>query len=189
MNLPLHFGVKSAETWVYSSKWKPSKSTKYANISWRGFVLQILGYAKYFFIDYLEKGKTIHSDNYIVLLVSLKDEITKRRPQMLKKKCSFTKTMHRVTSRSQRWENYINCTSNCFWTHPFSRDLSPSNNWLFAEIKKMFQGKILGSNVEVISETDAYFEVKDKSFNKNGTELLEKRSNQYITLEGDYFDE
>ena len=32
-------------------------------------------------------------------------------------KCSFTKTMHRVTSWSQWWQNYMNCTSNCFWTH------------------------------------------------------------------------
>ena len=35
-----------------------------------------------------------------------------------RRKCSFTKTMHRVTSQSQRWQNYMNCTSNCFRTHP-----------------------------------------------------------------------
>ena len=42
---------------------------------------------------------------------------------------------------------------------------------------------------KVISETEVYFEVKDKSFNKNGIELLEKRWNQCITLEGDYVDQ
>ena len=52
----------------------------------------------------------------------------------------------------------------------------------------MLQGKRFGSN-EVISETEAYFEAKDKLFNKKGTELLEKRWNQCITLEGDYVDE
>ena len=26
--------------------------------------------------------------------------------------------MPRVTSRLQRWQNYMNCTSNCFCTHP-----------------------------------------------------------------------
>ena len=27
-------------------------------------------------------------------------------------------SLHRVTSQSQRWQNYMNCTSNCFCTHP-----------------------------------------------------------------------
>ena len=51
------------------------------------------------FIDYLEKGKTINSDYYCALLDRLKKEITKKRPHMQRKKFSFTKTMHRVTSR------------------------------------------------------------------------------------------
>ena len=59
--------------------------------------------------------------------------------------------------------------------HPaYSPDLAPSNYWLFADLKRMLQGKRFGSN-EVISETEAYFEAKDKSFNKKGIELLEKR--------------
>ena len=53
------------------------------------------------FIDYLQKGRTINSEYYIALLVRLKEEITKKRPQMKKKRCSFTKTMHRVTSQLQ----------------------------------------------------------------------------------------
>ena len=70
------------------------------------------------FIDYLEKGRIINSEYYIALLVHLKKEISKKQPQMKKKKCSFTKTMHRVTSLAQRWQNYMNCTLNCFCTHP-----------------------------------------------------------------------
>ena len=49
----------------------------------------------------------------------------------------------------------------------------------------MLQRKRFGSNEEVISETDA----KDKSFYKKGIKLLEKRWNQFITLEGDYVNE
>ena len=37
------------------------------------------------FIDYLEKGRTINSDHYIVLLMHLKEEIAKKQPQMKKK--------------------------------------------------------------------------------------------------------
>ena len=51
---------------------------------------------------------------------------------------------------------------------PYSLDLAPSDYWLF--------------DVEVISETEAYFESKDESFYKNGIEILEKRWNECITL-------
>ena len=40
-----------------------------------------------------------------------------------------------------------------------------------------------------MSETEAYFEAKDKLFYKKGIKLLEKYWNQCITLEGDYVDE
>ena len=49
---------------------------------------------------------------------------------------------------------------------PFSLDLAPSDHWLFADLKKMPQGKRFGSNEEVIPETEAYFESKDESFYK-----------------------
>ena len=41
------------------------------------------------FIDYLEKGQTINSDYYMALLERLKDEITKKRPHLKKKKVLF----------------------------------------------------------------------------------------------------
>ena len=41
------------------------------------------------FIDYHEKGRTINSEYYIALLVHLKEEITKKRPQMKKKNVLF----------------------------------------------------------------------------------------------------
>ena len=53
----------------------------------------------------------------------------------------------------------------------------------------MLQGKRFDSNEEVITETDAYFEAKYKSFYKNGIEILEMRWNECIILEGDYVDE
>ena len=72
---------------------------------------------------------------------------------------------------------------------PYFQDMAPSDYWLFVDLKRMLQRKRFGSNEKVISETEAYFEVKDKSFYKKGIELLEKRWIQCITLEGDYVDE
>ena len=53
----------------------------------------------------------------------------------------------------------------------------------------MLKGKGFGSNIEVISEMEVYFEAIDKLFNKKCFELLEKCWNQYITVEEDDIDE
>ena len=68
---------------------------------------------------------------------------------------------------------------------PYSLHLAPNNYWMFVDLKRMLQEKRFGSNEEVISETEAYFEDKDKLFYKKGIKLLEKGWNQCITLEGD----
>ena len=49
---------------------------------------------------------------------------------------------------------------------PHSPDLAPSDYWIFANLKKILQGKRFGSNEEVIAETEAYFESKGESFYK-----------------------
>ena len=67
---------------------------------------------------------------------------------------------------------------------PYSPDLTPSEYWLLANLKKMLQGKRFSSNEEVIAETEAYFESKDESLYKKGIENLEKRWNECISLEG-----
>ena len=72
---------------------------------------------------------------------------------------------------------------------PYFPDLAPSKYWLFADLKRMLQGKRSGSNEEVILKTEVYFEAKDKLFYKKGIELFEKHWNQCITLEGDHVDE
>ena len=43
------------------------------------------------FIDYLEKGKTINSDYYCVLLDRLQEEFTRKRPHFLKRNCILLK--------------------------------------------------------------------------------------------------
>ena len=53
----------------------------------------------------------------------------------------------------------------------------------------MFQGQRFYSNEEVITETNAYFEAKDKSLYKKSIEMLEKRWTDCVAFEGDYVDE
>ena len=72
---------------------------------------------------------------------------------------------------------------------PYSPDLASSDFYLFADLRKMLQGKRFISDDEVIAATEAYFEAKDKSFYKKGIESFEKRWNDCIAMKGDNVDE
>ena len=71
---------------------------------------------------------------------------------------------------------------------PYSSYLAPSDYYLFADLKRMLQEKRFGSNEEVISEIEPYFEAEDKSVYRKRIEMLEKRWNELITFRGDYVD-
>ena len=72
---------------------------------------------------------------------------------------------------------------------PYSPDLAPSDFYLFADLKKMLQGKRFSSDGEVIAATKAYCEAKDKSFYNKGIESLGNCWNDCSAMEGDYVDE
>ena len=52
----------------------------------------------------------------------------------------------------------------------------------------MLQGKRFGSNEEVVAETEAYSEAKDKSFYKKSIEMLKNRWNKCINRKANYVD-
>jgi hypothetical protein len=58
---------------------------------------------------------------------------------------------------------------------PYSADLVLSDLFLLADLKRMLAGKEFSTNEEVIAEPGAYFEVKEKSYYKNGIEELYNR--------------
>ena len=119
-------------------------------------------------IDYLKKGRTINSKYYMALFVHLKEEIAKTLPQIKKNKVLFhqdnTPCHKSIVTMAKLHELHFKLRSRL----PYSLDLAPRNYWLLADLKKILQGKRFGSNEEVISKTEVYFEAKDKSFNKKG---------------------
>ena len=125
----------------------------------------------------------------MALLDRLSAEIKKKQPHMQNKKVLFHQD-NAPCDKSMKTMVKMNELSFELLPHqPHSPDLTPSDYWLFAGLeKKMLQGKRFGSNEEVIAETEAYFESKDKSC-KRGIEMLENRRNECITLEGNYVDD
>ena len=124
------------------------------------------------FIDYLEKGRTINSKYYIALLIPLKEEIAKKWPQMKKKKVLFHQDnalcYKSITTMAKLYELHFELLPH----PPYIPDLAPSDYWLFADLKRILQGKRFGSNEEWISETEVYFEAKDKSFYKKRHQIV-----------------
>ena len=111
----------------------------------------------------------------MALLVRLKKEIAKKRPQIKKKKVLFDQDnapYHKlIATMTKLHEFHFELLPH----RPCTPDLSRSDYYLFADLKRMLQGKRFGSNEEVIAENDAYFKAKDKSFYKKGIKMLEKR--------------
>ena len=127
------------------------------------------------FINYLEKGKTINSDYYMTLLDRLSAEIKTKRPHMQKKKVLFHQDNAPCHKTMKTMVKLNELSFELLPQLPCSPDLAPSDYWLFADLKKMFQRKRFCSNEEMIAETKAYFERNDESFYKKDIEKLEKR--------------
>ena len=68
------------------------------------------------FIDYLKKGRTIISEYYMTLLVRLKEEIAKKKPQMKNKKSSkkFDRCALRSVLPGPRASHSVLCSSHTF---------------------------------------------------------------------------
>ncbi|XP_032691619.1 uncharacterized protein LOC116854125 [Odontomachus brunneus] len=58
--------------------------------------------------------------------------------------------------------------------------------WDAQDLKRMLTGKKFSTNEEIIAESEAYFEAKEKSYYKNDIEKLHDRYNRCIALEGNY---
>ena len=71
--------------------------------------------------------------------------------------------------------------------HPtYSRDLAPSNYFLFPNMNAWLEDKRFSSNEEIIAATNEYFEGFDKNYFLERIKKLEYRYNKCIQLKGDY---
>jgi histone-lysine N-methyltransferase SETMAR len=126
-----------------------------------------------FFIDYLEKGKTITGEYNSNLLTRLGKKIHEERPGLQKKKSSFIRTMHPPTKLFWQWENYGFCTINC-WNIP---DLAPSDFSLFPKLKLFLAGQRFSLNQEAIPAVEGYFAYLTKNHNRDRIMALDRRWN------------
>ncbi|XP_036336279.1 histone-lysine N-methyltransferase SETMAR-like [Rhagoletis pomonella] len=138
------------------------------------------------FINYLEKGKTITAEYYSSLLDTLDQNIKQKRPHLKKKKILFHHD-NAPSHSSWKTQEKINELGYELLPHPpYSPDLAPSDFFLFPNMKKWLGGKRFVSNSEVIAATNTYFEGFEKTYFREGINMLEKRWKKCIDLKGDY---
>ena len=163
---------RSSAEWTAACKSRPTRPKIQ---QWAGKVMATAFWDAHriLFIDYLEKGKNINIDYYLALLDRLRAEIKKKRPHIKKKRVLFHQG-NAPCHKSMKTMVKLNELSFELLSHPpYTPDLATRNYWLFANLKKMLQGKGFDFNEEVIAETEAYFESKDESFYKKGIEKLD----------------
>ena len=116
----------------------------------------------------------------------LNEEIAKKRPQMKKKKkVHFHQDNAPWRKSIATMEKLHELYFKLLLQPPYSPDLAPVTTDCLQTSKECFRERDLAP---MISETEAYFKAKDKSFYKKAIELLEKHWNQCINL-GDYTEE
>lgn len=97
-------------------------------------------------VDYLQKGTTINSTYYCILLRRLRDEIKKNGPGMLSRKV----LLHQDNAHILRNDG----SNQWLWiwiisTPPYSPDLAPSDFYVFPNLKKHLGGQKFSSLEEI----------------------------------------
>ena len=101
---------------------------------------------------------TSYSEGKLAVLDRLKAEIVKRWPNMAKKNILFRQDNAPRHKSIKTMAKLHKLHYELLPLPPYSPDLTPSDYWLFADLKKMLAGKKFISNEEAIAESEAYFE-------------------------------
>lgn len=137
-------------------------------------------------IDYLEKGKTITGVYYAELLARFDADLKRKRPHLAKKKVLFHQDNAPAHKSAISMAKLQELRYELVPHPPYSPDLAPCDYYLYPNLKKWLGGKRFGSNEEVITETEAYFEGFQKSYYLEGIKKLEDRWTKCVSLKGDY---
>ena len=115
-------------------------------------------------IHYLQKGKTITGEYYASLLDRFDAILKEKRPHLAKKKDLFHHDNALAHTSAIATDKLFDLRYEILPHPPYSPDLTPSNYFLFSNMKTWLGGKRFSSNVEIIAATNEYFDGFDKNF-------------------------
>lgn len=136
-------------------------------------------------VDYLHTNGTITPQYYGGLLRRLCEELSRKRPGMMRR-FLFHQDNTRVHTTTQTLAEIHNCGFEVLPHPPCSPDLMPADYYLFPSLAKHLEGKKYFSNEEVLASVDNYLENLPDIYFRNGIMSLPERWNKCIDLSGNY---
>ena len=137
-------------------------------------------------LDFLTKRSTITRVYYANLSDQLRTAIREKRRGRLSKGVLLQQDNARVHTCKvaldpAEWNGY-----ELIPHHAYSPDLTPSDFFLFPNLKKDIRGLHFRSDVELVTAVEELVNGKDPDFFRSGLMALEHRWSKCITLEGNY---
>jgi len=141
---------------------------------------------KAFFIDYLEKGKTITGEYYSNVLTRLDEKIREKSLGLQKKKIIFHQENAPAHKSVLAMEKLRDLHYALLENPPYFPDLTPCGFYLFPKLKLFLAGQCFSSNQEAIAAVEGYSADLTKNQYRDGIIAMEHRWNKCISLKGDY---
>jgi [histone H3]-lysine36 N-dimethyltransferase SETMAR len=139
-------------------------------------------------IDYKGKDVKINAAYYINLLYRLRESIKINRRGLLAKGVLLLHDNASVHKAKLSQIAIKDCGFEVIIHPPYSPDLAPSDYYLFPNLKKSLRGKHFPDNESLKAAVNDYFACQDKTFFLNGINLLIKRCNKCIQVQGEYIE-
>lgn len=139
-------------------------------------------------VDFLQHGMTITGQYYADLLVKLREAIKEKRRGKITKGVLLLQDNAPVHKSRVAMEKAKSLGFELLPHPPYSPDLAPSDFYLFPNMKKHLRGRVFSSDDEVISAVKVVLEGFDNNFFLTGLQMLEKRWNKCVAVEGDYIE-
>ena len=133
-------------------------------------------------MDYFQNGYAINGQHYSDLLKRQRDNIKKKRSEMVTKGVLF----HQDNSSVVAMATIQDCGFQLVPHPPYLPDQALSDFHLFPNLKKDLAGQRYTTDEEVIDAVDSYLEDQPKDSSCSGIEALCHRWKKCVDSQGDY---
>lgn len=139
-------------------------------------------------VDFKERNTTVTGEYYAFLLRQLRDAIKDKRRGKLSRGVLLLHDNAPVHTSAVSKAAIRECGFTELDHPPYSPDLAPSDYYLFSKLKSDLRGKKIDTDEEVKSAVLSHFEEKNSEYFFKGIEMLVKRCEKCIEINGDYIE-
>ena len=139
-------------------------------------------------VGYLEEGRSKNGAYYAEELRRLRKEIVKKRRGKLTRDVLLLQDNSQAHTSQVAMAVVTKCSFQVVLHPPYSPDLSPSDFYLFPNLKTNLRGRNFGSGECVIDAVDEYLGDQVEGFSFEGISNLEQRFRKCTEERGEYIE-